>query len=1107
MDQARREFFGHLPPGYPEETMPADAAWDCVALLEQGGGAASSTASTGVGAGGAGAESAGVFDGGRLSLGRLTVAEPKPTAAGDLRLRRAGRERLDLSSLLHVLENFGLVVVEAVPWHFTLANGQSFFVDDIGLRGEAHGGRLIDAIDAVVGGLSELTPLDRLVAGAGMTWQEVNVFCAYCQYRRQAGGAQAVARAQAMVQALVASSATAQALLSLFKALLTADASPPAEVAKADVLKALASVTERRHDQALRELLVLVEATLRTTWPAGATVAFKLDSMQVPFLPSPRPFAEVYVWSPWFEGLHLRFGPVARGGIRWSDRSDDLRGEVLGLARAQLKKNSLIVPTGAKGAFTLRHPSVPGFAGAGQSPVLGPPEARRAYRAFINALLELTDNVVDGKVAHPAIICRDGYDPYLVVAADKGTASFSDLANDVSLEKRFWLGDAFASGGSHGYDHKALGITARGVWLAVRRHFRALGMDADEDGLRVAGVGDMSGDVFGNGMLQSRHISLVAAFDHRHIFIDPAPDPATSFQERSRLSRLPGSSWANYDLSAASPGAAVYSRQAKEIELSPPAAKALAMGRRQVSPPQLVQAVLRAPVDLLFFGGIGTFVRGPGDDDAGVEDHANDEVRLSADELRARVVAEGANLAMTPAARVAYSRRGGRVNADFVDNAAGVALSDREVNLKVLLALAISAGELGAEDRLGLLAEGEADAAASVLQQADEGIIALDRAAASSAGDFPAYAALLNDLESEGLFERDVEALPSEEELARRAEAGAGFSRPELAVLVAYARSELARAIEPSPLTAGGDLRQLVLGYFPGPFRSRLGHLVADHPLYRQLGASTLANELLACMGPVWAHESALETGRPLYESAAAYWAAREILAAGPITDVLASDAGQWPLEAEYLARDALAEALAGLARWCLLHPGPLRPAEVVAAVGPLVGDVAHLVTGDEDRERSLGAAGAPAPMARQLAQIVAISRVGQVASVCRASGRPAGAAVAALDAVAEAFSAGAIARLLSGPAPADRWDRRQTHLLADDLARSVVATAAAALGASDEDGAAAVAWYLSRRPRSVARLRALAAALAGPGPLNLSLLALAVRAMGQIAQEPPEQI
>jgi glutamate dehydrogenase len=854
-------------------------------------------------------------------------------------------------------------------------------------------------------------------------------------------------------------------------------------------------------------LLALVEATVRTTWPGAATVAFKLDSAQVPFLPAPRPYAEVYVWSPWFEGLHLRFGPVARGGIRWSDRAADLRGEVLALARAQVKKNSLIVPTGAKGAFTLRPASGPGFGVAAPVPAPAPAEGRRAYRAFITALLELTDNIVDGKVVHPPIVCRDGDDPYLVVAADKGTATFSDLANEVSAERGFWLGDAFASGGSHGYDHKALGITARGVWLAVRRHFRALGMDADEDEIRVAGVGDMSGDVFGNGMLQSRHLSLVAAFDHRQVFIDPSPVPATAFEERLRLSRLPASSWGNYDLAVASPGAAVYPRQAKEVEVPPQAATALAMERRRLSPPQLVQAVLRAPVDLLFFGGIGTFVRGPGDDEAAIEDHANDEVRLNASELRARVVAEGANLAMTPAARAAYSRRGGRVNADFVDNAAGVALSDREVNLKVLLALAISSGALEAGARLGLLAEGEAEAAASVLRQADEGIIALDRAAASSAGDFPAYVGLLNDLEGDGLFERDVEALPSEDELVRRAEAGAGFSRPELAVLVAYARSELARSIEPSPLTSGDELGRLVLGYFPAPFQGRLGHLVGQHPLYRQLGASTLANELLASMGPVWAHESALETGRPLYEGAAAYWAAREVLGAGPVIALLAQEADRWPMEAETLARDALARAIGRLARWCLLRPGPVRAADVAAAQGPLVGDVLRLVPGDDDLERALAAAGTPPAVARQLGQLVAASSVGPVAAVCDASGRPASEAMAALEAVGDAFPVRAIGRFLSGPAPIDRWERRQMHLLADDLSRCLVSTAAAALGSSDgPDARAAVAGYLARRSRPVSSLSALAGALAAPGPVNLSLVALVVRAMGRVEQEPADE-
>ena len=513
--------------------------------------------------------------------------------------------------------------------------------------------------------------------------------------------------------------------------------------------------------------------------------------------------AETFVWCPWFEALHVRFGLVARGGIRWSDRQADLRSEVLGLARAQVKKNSLIVPTGSKGGFVLRKDDTnhqyPGHQDPGHLDL-----GKSAYAAFIEGLLDITDNVIDGKPVHPdGVACRDGDDAYLVVAPDKGTAHFSDLANSISVRRGFWLGDAFASGGSTGYDHKVLGITARGAWVAVRRHFRALGMDSQREPLRVVGVGDMSGDVFGNGMLQSQSICLVAAFDHRHIFVDPSPDPDVSYGERLRLSQLEHSSWQDYDLKTASHGAAVYSRHAKKVELSPRACGALGVvGTGQMSPPELVKAVLEAQVDLIFFGGIGTFVKESAETDRDVDDRANDDVRVNADQLRAWVVAEGANLAMTQRARTSYSRRGGRVDTDFIDNAGGVAMSDREVNLKILLDLALGSGRLAPADRDEVLA-GSADAVAdAVLAQVEQSVVALDRAAVSSATDLPAFEALMEDLERAGLLDVEVEALPDAEELARRRPAGAGLSRPELAVLLAYARSELARSIDSSPLSA-----------------------------------------------------------------------------------------------------------------------------------------------------------------------------------------------------------------------------------------------------------------------------------------------------------------
>lgn len=1136
VSRSREQVFPRLPPGYQEQTAPAEAAWDCMVALELGTGTGSLPPAPGPG------------------QSRLSLVPSRRQGTGDFRLRRAGRRRVELSSLLPVLANFGLVVVEAVPWHFAGGDGRAdFYVDDIGLRlraapsvpgvdgagpgpapeplaqaglgTSADAARLIEAIDAVAAGLAEAAPLDGLVITAGLGWREVNLLSAYCRYRFQAGGPRSAEKADAMARALVLFPAAAAAAVGLFKARLGGPGGDEESVraARAAMGEALAQVPDLEHDEALHELVSMVEATTRSTWALGGPViAVKLASEKIPFLPPPRPFAEIYVWSTWFEGLHLRFGPVARGGIRWSERTADLRGEVLGLARAQVKKNSLIIPTGAKGAFCLRAPADVALRRAGR-PLPGPPTGtpragalqarsvpgpdqglagRAAYEAFVGAMLDLTDNIVDGSVAHPPLVCLDGDDPYLVVAADKGTASFSDLANSVSETKGFWLGDAFASGGSQGYDHKALGITAKGAWLAVRRHFRALGMDPDTEELRVAGVGDMSGDVFGNAMLQSRHLKLVAAFDHRHIFLDPGPDAEVAFDERLRLSRLRTSSWADYDMAKASPGAAVFSRRAKQAELSPQARAVLGPVPAALSPPELVRAVLAAPVDLLFFGGIGTFVRGTGEDDADVEDHANDDVRLDAKDLRARVIAEGANLALTERARAAYSRRGGRVNADFVDNAAGVALSDREVNMKILLGLAMAAGRLDMARRRQLMSEAQGEAARSVLAQVEGGMVALDRAASASASALPAYEDLLRDLEADGLLDREVEALPADEELARRAQAGAGFSRPELAVLVAYARSELARDIERSPLARGMELSGLVAAYFPAAVRDGLDDLAARHPLASQLAASQLANEILEQMGPVWAHESASETGRDLHEVAAAYWAARRVLRAGDLMAALADEAPWWPLEAEYAARDCVAGALGRLARWYLVHSGPLEVGTLIASGAGILPLVADLLPLDEALLGELGSAGVPAPRAEELARLEGLSVVGEVGSVSQRSGRAPAEALEAMGAVAQALNVGPLGRRLTGTAPADRWDRRQLHVLADDLGRGLAATATAALSsaAAGAKGAEAVSEFLGRRPRALQRSAALSRLGAAPGPVNYSLLALAVRAVCDMA-------
>jgi glutamate dehydrogenase len=1102
----RERFLSSLPPGYVEETTPADAVCDLVELSELAPpGYPVDGSSTDGGPEGRSPE--GGRPAGQGDFGRLVLRPCRPGAPGDFRLRRAGGQLVELSSLLPVLESFGLAALEAVPWHFHFGGEPAdVHVDDIGLRVSTpvtgagfdlakDGPRLVAALGAALAGETEISALNRLVVGAGLGWQEVNLLSAYRCYRRIIAGPRAAERSEVLGETLVAFPAASAAAVALFSALLVPSSRSSVPAARDAVQEALAGVPDLERDEVLRELVALIEATIRTSWGLGVpTISLKFASAAVPFLPAPRPLAETFVWAPWFAGLHLRFGAVARGGIRWSDKPADLRAEVLELARAQVKKNSIIVPTGAKGAFALLRAAEDADR-----------QGKEAYCALVRGLLDITDNIVDGRVVHPAgVICRDGDDPYLVVAPDKGTAHFSDLANEISAERGFWLGDAFASGGKNGYDHKALGITAKGAWAAVRRHFRALGIDVQREPVRAVGIGDMSGDVFGNGMLQSHCVRLLAAFDHRHIFVDPSPDPEVSFKERLRLSRLAGSSWQDYDLSVASPGAAVYSRYVKQVELSPEARSALGCRTLTISPPELIRVALASPVDLLFFGGVGTFVKAPDESDFDINDHPNDDVRVSADQLRARVVAEGANLGLTQRARASYSRRGGRVNADFVDNAAGVAISDREVNLKILLGLAVSAGQLEPSRREEALTGAEEELVAAVLAQVDQGIVALERAVSSSVVELPAYEALLRDLEAAGLLDRAVEALPSDDELATRSSAGAGLSRPELAVLLAYSRSELARAIEGSELSEAEAFAPLVLRYFPPAVRASFSGLFPVHPLAKRLAASELANEVIARMGATWAHEVAAETGRELWEVAGAYWAAREVLAVGELLDELDQLAWSLSAEAEAVLGGLPSAALGRLARSYVARPGHFDAGETIASDRSAALALAEgLGPGDLQTDKLVGT-GVPMGTATRVAQLTQLALAGRLAAIARSARRDLGAAQGALKVIEAKLGFAELRVSLEPTARSDQWERAQRHLLSDDLDAIAAEAAVRALEASPaEAGADAVEHWLGARSSQFERARALidglrAAATGRAAVQDLALLSLIVRALGQ---------
>ena len=704
-------------------------------------------------------------------------------------------EKVQLSQAMPMLEDLGLHVSEELS---TKLEGEEdeVWVQEFRVLGpdgepldvETVGDGVAAAIAAVWRGDAESDSLNRLVVTAGLNRQQLAILRAYRKYRQRIGSRFTEGYQN---DVLVANSAVTAKLVRYFEARFDPARERDEDAEKAlreEILADLENVVSLDHDRILRNQLSMVDATLRTSAFRSdrEAMAFKLRSADVPAMPQPSPMYEIYVYAPGMEGIHLRGGQIARGGIRWSDRMD-YRTEVYGLMRAQLTKNAIIVPAGAKGGFILKH--VP----TERAELLA--EVERQYSTYVRSLLDVTDNLVDGKIVHPPEVrVLDGDDNYLVVAADKGTATLSDVANRISREYGFWLDDAFASGGSAGYDHKKLGITARGAWESVKRHFHELDMDPALDEFTVVGVGDMSGDVFGNGMLLSDRIRLVAAYDHRHVFIDPSPDAAASFAERRRLFELTGSSWDDYDRSLISEGGGVWPRTAKSIPLSPEAQAALGTDEERPAPTDVIRAILRAPVDLLWNGGIGTVVKASDESDADAHDRSSDAIRVDARALRARVVGEGGNLGFTRQARVEYSAGGGHINADFIDNSAGVDCSDHEVNLKILLGLAERRGEMTREQRDELLEAVTEDVVAHVLYDSFLQAQIIGQEVDRSAGRLYAYEDLMGLLEEQGLLTRASENLPDAEEIADRRRAGRGMERPELAVLVAYAKRWVARA-------------------------------------------------------------------------------------------------------------------------------------------------------------------------------------------------------------------------------------------------------------------------------------------------------------------------
>ncbi|WP_406265245.1 NAD-glutamate dehydrogenase [Actinacidiphila glaucinigra] len=876
----------------------------------------------------------------------LSLYEPVGAAPDERRFKiyRTGAP-VSLSAVLPVLQRLGVEVIDERPYELRRADGTRAWIYDFGLRidpslgdlGDDARERFQDAFTATWTGQAENDGFNSLVLRAGLSWRQAMVLRAYAKYLRQAGTAFSQ---DYMEDTLRNNVHTTRLLVNLFQARLSPDhqraGSELTDALLEEVDAALEQVASLDEDRILRSFLTLIKATLRTNYFQRADggrphsyVSMKFDPQAIPDLPAPRPAYEIWVYSPRVEGVHLRFGKVARGGLRWSDRREDFRTEILGLVKAQMVKNTVIVPVGAKGGFVAKQLPDPS---ADREAWLA--EGIASYKTFISGLLDVTDNLVGGQVVPPADVVRhDGDDTYLVVAADKGTASFSDIANEVATSYGFWLGDAFASGGSVGYDHKKMGITARGAWESVKRHFREMGHDTQSEDFTVVGVGDMSGDVFGNGMLLSEHIRLVAAFDHRHIFIDPVPDAATSYAERRRMFELPRSSWADYDTKLISHGGGVFPRSAKAIALTPQIRKALGIDQpvAKMTPADLMRAILKAPVDLLWNGGIGTYVKAATETHPDVGDKANDAIRVDGGELRVKVVGEGGNLGLTQLGRIEFAQSGGRVNTDAIDNSAGVDASDHEVNIKILVNAVVADGDMTVKQRNSLLAEMTDEVGSLVLRNNYAQNVALANGMAQSASLLHAHQRYLRKLVREGKLDRALEFLPSDRQIRERLNAGHGLTLPEMAVLLAYTKITVAEELLGTGLPDDPYLRQLLDAYFPKALHERFQGQIDGHALRREIVTTVLVNDTVNTGGTTFLHRFKEETGATTEEIVRAHTAARAIFALGGIWDEVEALDTVVPADVQTRIRLHSRRLVERGTRWLLNNrPQPLAIAETI---------------------------------------------------------------------------------------------------------------------------------------------------------------------------------
>ncbi|HYX04418.1 MAG TPA: NAD-glutamate dehydrogenase, partial [Reyranella sp.] len=1052
---------------------------------------------------------------------RLDRAPGLPAHRFSLRLFHP-REPVALADILPPAENLGLRVLSEVPFLLSDGNGQVAALQVLSVETMdksavdlgAVGPRFLETVDKLWSGALESDGFNRLVLGAGLAWREVAVLRTYAKYLRQAG----IAFSQDyMERALCAYPAIARAMVDLFIARFDpalGDAAAPARqerlgAIEATLAAALEGVATLDEDRILRRFLSALRSTLRTNyWQTDgdgapkAWISIKIDSRAIDELPAPRPLVEIFVYSPRMEGIHLRGGRVARGGIRWSDRREDFRTEILGLMKTQMVKNAVIVPVGSKGGFYVKQPPAGGTREQVQA------EGIACYQTLIRGLLDITDNYVEGGVRLPRDVVRhDGDDPYLVVAADKGTATFSDIANGLAQEYGFWLDDAFASGGSAGYDHKKMGITARGAWESVKRHFRELGHDIQTTPFTVAGVGDMSGDVFGNGMLLSRHTKLVAAFDHRHIFIDPTPSPATSWAERKRLFDLPRSSWMDYDKALLSPGGGVYDRTAKSISLSAEAREVLGIEMPSCTPIDLMRAILAAPVDLLYFGGIGTYVKASGESQADAGDRANDAIRVDAAQLRAQVVGEGANLGLTQRGRVEAALAGRKLNTDALDNSAGVDTSDHEVNIKIVTGEAIARGVLQRADRDALLFSMTDEVAGLVLRHNYQQSQAVSVAAELASEEHDRLERLMRALERKGHLDRAVEYLPDTVAMRTRGPNRQYLTRPELCVLLAYAKIDLNDEILRSDLPDDPLLEGELLRYFPTLLQENYSAAIRAHRLRREIATLQVMNSLVNRCGPTFVHNVGSRTGASAAAIARAFavvrdaWKLRDLWA-----DIEALDPA---LKAEAQIRMLVASQrfLTRTVQWALRRlPQPLDTMAATEQLGAAVaalGDLPATLIGEAESkalvERAAGfeAMGAPAGVARRAAALETLAAAGDLMVAARTSGLGIEAATRLYFRLSERLALASLATAAHKLPREGQWAAQAALATQDELATLHADLLASALRATGPEGASDPDAMLKRwsepRRQALDRIdRLMNEDLAAAGVLDLAMLSVA---------------